>query len=433
MFHSSFTLMRDDNYRIFSFGQGISWLGSVMQSVAQGWLLWSLTKSPAQLALAAIMLSLPVLLFSVPGGVAADRFDKRALLVITQGGSLVPPLFLGILALRGEVTAPAIMFFSLCQGVLNAFEVPARQALLAELVPKECLGQAVAVNAVSFNATRLFGPAAAGCIIAAFGAAPCFFLNALSCVAAILTLLQVRLPCREPDHPLRSQGLPATELHEGLCFAANHKEVRQLLLSVLLVSLFAIPFVPLLPVFAEMFQRGPQGLGFMSACLGSGSLLAALGLAFRDNLPHPHFNGAGAGILFALALLLFSRSTDYAVALVALALAGGAVVVFLAGANRSLQQACPDRLRGRVMGGYTVILLGMAPVGNALMGGVAAKLGASCALTLTSALCIAGLSLLQMGSRREALVTNNRDSLWSGELAGNKGGDAGKGAIRRAL
>ncbi|GFO62908.1 MFS transporter [Geomonas paludis] len=432
MFNSSFTLMRDHNYRIFSAGQGISWLGSVMQSVAQGWLVWSLTKSPTQLALAAIMVSLPVLLFSVPGGVAADRFDKRALLVITQGGSMIPPLFLGILALRGEATTPAIMFLASCQGVLNAFELPARQALLAELVPRDRLGQAVAVNAVSFNATRLFGPAAAGCIIAAFGVAPCFFLNAASYLVGMASLILVRLG-READHPLRSQVLPASELREGLCFVLGKKDVRQLLLSVLLVSIFAIPFVPLLPVFAELFQSGPRGLGFMSACLGSGSLLAALALACLDHLPHPDSDGAGWGVLFALALLLFSRSTDYPLALAALAVAGAALVVFLARANRSLQRACPDRLRGRVMGVYTLFLLGMAPVGNALMGGIAARLGACSALTLTSALCVAGLSLLQLRSRRRAAVFVTCDTLWSGTLSGNEGDDAGKGPIHHTL
>ncbi|QWV97985.1 MFS transporter [Geomonas nitrogeniifigens] len=433
MFNSSFTLMRDDNYRIFSIGQGISWLGSVMQSVAQGWLVWSFTKSPAQLALAAIMLSLPVLLFSVPGGVAADRFDKRALLVITQGGSLIPTLFLGFLAVRGEASAAAIMFLAFCQGVLNAFEVPARQALLSELVPRARLGQAVAVNAVFFNATRLFGPAAAGCIIAAFGAAPCFFLNALSYLVGIITLLLMRLPCREPAHPLRSQALAVTELREGLRFVVTQREVRQLLLSVLLVSLFAIPFVPLLPVFAETFRSGPQGLGFMSASLGCGSLLAALGLACWDGLPRP--DSAGAGVLFALALLLFSRSADFLLSLVALAVAGGAVVVFLARVNRALQQACPDRLRGRVMGVYTLTLLGMAPVGSALVGGAAAKLGVASALTLTSALCVAGLSLLQVGARPNgpSPVPAERDSLWSGTLSGSVGGRTDKGPIPRSL
>ena len=420
---STFTLIRDVNYRIFWMGQGLSWLGSVMQSVAQGWLVWSLTRSPAQLALTAIMLSLPVLLFSMLGGVAADRFDKRALLVITQGGSVVPALSLGILTARGEITAPAVMFLAFCQGVLNAFEAPARQALLAELVPRARLGQAVAFNAVSFNATRLVGPAAAGCIIAVFGAAPCFFINALSFLVGILALFPVRLPYRSPDHPVRRRALPAAELREGLRFVGKRAEIRQLLLSVLLVSLLAIPFVPLLPVFAELFRAGPRGLGLMSACLGSGSLLAALWLAFSDRLPERQSGGAGAGMLFALALLIFSRSADYALSLAALFAAGGAAVVFLARVNRSLQQACPDHLRGRVMGVYTLTLLGMAPLGSALVGGAAAKLGAPVAISLTSVLCIAGLALLQLWARlsRPAFPPAAPPSLWSGSLAGNGG------------
>lgn len=396
---SSFTLIRDVNYRIFWMGQGLSWLGSAMHSVAQGWLVWSLTKSPAHLALTAVMLSLPVLLFSLPGGVTADRFDKRALLVITQGGSMVPALFLGVLTLRGEVSAPAIMFLAFCQGMLNAFDAPARQALLAELVPRARLSQAVAFNAVSFNATRLAGPAAAGCIIAAFGAAPCFFINALSFLIGIVALLLVRLPYRAPERPMRRPALAAFELREGVRFVGGEAQVRELLISVLLVSVLAIPFVPLLPVFADLFQAGPKGLGLMSACLGSGSLVAALGLSFSDQPPERSTGGGGAGMLFALALFLFSRSADYGLSLAALFVAGAAAALFLARVNRSLQHACPDRLRGRVMGAYTFALLGAAPLGSTLLGGAAARLGAPAALSLTSVLCVAGLIFLQVRTR----------------------------------
>lgn len=429
---SSFTLVRDANCRLFWIGQGISWLGSVMQSVAQGWLLWSLTGAPEQLALAAMVLSLPVLLFSIPAGAVADRYDKRALLMFTQGGSLIPTLLLGILTASGAVTAQAVISLCFCQGMLNAFDAPARQALLAELVPRPSLSQAVALNSVLFNASRFAGPALAGCIVAAFGAAPCFFLNALSFLAATCTLLLVRTPYRQA-RPSRI-ALQRAQLHEGLRFVSSKSEFRRPLVSVLLVSLFAIPFVPLLPVFAASFDRGPGGLGLMSACLGSGALLAALHLARSEQAQEPP-DAAGAGMLFALSLLLFSRSADYSLSLFALFLAGGAAVVFLAGVNRSLQQACPDLLRGRVMGVYALALLGMAPVGSALMAWATAGVGARSALTITSSLCVAGLAMLEVSSRRDmtaqsmAPATTLLNVTWSVM----KCGGAGNGVIRRRL
>lgn len=396
---SSFTLVRNGNFRIFLTGQTLSWLGSVMQSVAQGWLVWSLTKSAAHLALTAVMVSLPVLLFSMLGGMAADRFDKRALLVITQGASLVPALLLGVLTCRGEITPPGILVLAFLQGTVNAFEIPTRQAFLSELVSRDQLSHAVSLNAVSFNAMRLFGPAAAGCTIAAFGAAPCFFINAVSFLVGILALLLVRLPKGRLDQLTRPQAMPLSELREGLRFVMCAGEIRQQLLSVALVSLLGIPFVPLLPVFADSFQVGPLGLGVMSACVGSGSLLAALALALSGDLSRRKGGPAAAGMLFALALLLFSRSWDYRLALVSLFIAGGAVVLFLALVNRTLQQACPAHLRGRVMGAYTLALMGMAPLGSAVVGWLAANLGAAGALSVSSSVCLVGMLLLQEVNR----------------------------------
>ncbi|WP_129127317.1 MFS transporter [Geomonas oryzae] len=408
-------LISDGNYRLFWAGQGLSWLGSVMQSVAQGWLVWSLTGSPAHLALTAVMLSLPVLLFGVLGGVSADRFDRRTLLIATQAGSIVPSLLLGLLVLCGAATTPAIMALAFFQGALNAFDVPARQALLAELVLREQLGHAVACNAVAFNATRLLGPAAAGCLIASCGAASCFFINAASFLAGAVTLRFVRVPYRSVDRPVRRRPLSAAELREGMRFLTMHGEIAQILTSVLLVGLLAIPFVSLLPVFADSFAAGPRGLGTMSAVLGGGSLLAALWLAATARLPQRRDDHLPAGILLPLALLLFALSRNYLLSLVALFTAGAAVVIFLARVNRSLQQNSPDRLRGRVMGAYTLALLGAAPIGSLLVGVIAACTGAPFALTLTSSACAACLALLRRGRRREGTAS----APWSRTFVGS--------------
>lgn len=391
---SSLALVRDSNFRIFWIGQSLSWLGCVMQSVAQGWLVWTLTRSAAQLALTAVMVSLPVLLFSLLGGLTADRLDKRALLVATQGASLFPALCLGVLTACGEITAPRLMILAFLQGTLNAFEAPARHAFLAELVPRGQLSQALSLNAVSFNAARLIGPVLAGFAIARFGAASCFFINALSFLAGIGALLAVRRPQKRELQP-QGRYLPCAELREGLRFVATDREIRRVLLLVALVSLLGIPFLPMLPVFADALQVGARGLGLLSACAGTGSLLAAAAMTQTAAMRKYKGLASLAGMLFAASLLVFSRSLDYRLSQLALVLAGGALVVFLTLANRFLQQSCPDGFRGRVMGAYTVALLGMAPLGSALMGWLALRMGAAGALTASSSLCLAAIVMLQ--------------------------------------
>jgi len=430
-------LFRDGSFRIFWIGQTVSWFGCVMQSVAQGWLVWSLTHSAGQLALTAIMVSLPLLLFTLPAGVLADRVDRRSLLIATQGASLIPALLLGVLTANAAITAPLVLVLAFLQGTVNAFDVTVRQAFLSEVAPCGALHQAVALNAVSFNATRMFAPALAGCTIAAFGAAPCFFINAFSFLLAIGALLLVRPaatsrqvgnlshgadapPSQPPPSGGRSNGshppaltaikqsdplprtgstgghaLPLAELREGFSFVLNHDEIGRLLLMVALMSLLGIPFVPLLPAFADALQVGARGLGAMSACAGAGSLLAAAALALAGEIRVQKKAATPAAMLFAAALLLFSLSGGYYLSLFALFLAGGSIVTFLTLVSGALQQSCPDRLRGRVMAAYSVALLGMAPLGNALLGVLAATLGAAPALSLSSSLCLAAMMLLR--------------------------------------
>ncbi|UFS69029.1 MFS transporter [Geomonas sp. RF6] len=390
--------MRNKEFRIFWTGQTISWLGGGTQSVAQGWLVWTLTRSPAQLALTAIMVSLPALLFSLLGGVTADRLSKRTLLIATQTASTIPALLLGLLTMYGRISASGILVLAFVQGMLNAFDIPARQAYLAELVPRDRLCRAVALNSVSFNATRMLGPAIAGCTIAAFGTAPCFFINGASFLIGVGTLLLLPPSPQSWRPELSRVGLPLRDLRDGLFFVLKEREIRRALLLVVLVSLLCIPFVPLLPVFAEGLRVGAQGLGIMSACAGSGSLVAALALAARKERNGMRGGAAVAGMVFAAALFLFAGSRDYRLCLGTLVVAGAGVVVFLAHINAFVQQAAPSSLRGRVMGAYTFALLGMAPVGSALMGWLASRLGASGALSLTSTICLAALMLFSFPS-----------------------------------
>lgn len=387
-------MIKDRDYRIFWLGQTVSWLGGWTHSLAQGWLVWTLTKSPAQLALTAVMVSLPALLFSLLGGVTADRIEKRTLLLTTQAASMVPALLLGLLTACDRITVPLILALAFIQGTINAFDIPARQAFLSELVVPSGLSRAIALNAVSFNATRMVAPFFAGVVVAGFGIAPCFFLNALSFLFAVAALLAVRGGAGGGNTPTEPRFLPLRELKEGLLFVLSEREIKRSLCLVAAISLFGIPFVPLLPVFADSLNVGAQGLGVMSAFAGSGSLIAALALS--GGMREVKGGAAAAGMTFAAALLVFSRSGSYTLSLVSLLCAGAGMVCFLTLINGSIQSRCPHILRGRVMGVYAFSLLGMAPLGSALMGCLVASLGAREALSLAAALCLAILFLISL-------------------------------------
>ena len=376
------------NYRIFWGGQLISLTGTWMQSVAQGWLVYTLTRSPVLLALTAVALTAPVLLLSIPGGLAADRCDRRRLLLLTQSLSIIPAVALALASVAGLLTPLLIVALALAQGVVNAVEMPARQAYWAELLPRRYRYSGNQLNAVSFNATRILGPALAGVLIAMQGTALCFLLNAVSFLAGILALLAIE-PRQSPvQPPRRDVGGLLEELCEGLRYLQGQPEQVVLILLVAVISLFAIPFVPLLPVYAESILKvGPQGLGWLSAAGGVGSLVAALMMAWRGEVRRKGRLIAAAGLLVAVCLWLFAHSEIYRLSLLALALVGMGVVALLASVSCCLHHACPDRLRGRVMGIYTLVLVGMAPLGHALMALMTAGLGVVGALSCGALVC----------------------------------------------
>lgn len=396
---SRFSALHDRNFRIFWIGQGISLSGAWMQSVAQGWLVYSLTKSPVYLGLTAMALSAPVLLFSLIGGVVADKVDKRTLLIITQALSMLPAFLLGALSANGEITVSRIMVLAFLLGTVNAFDIPARQAYVSELVHRRQLENALALNSVVFNATRIIGPVMAGFTIAAFGTAACFLINAFSFLAGIAALLMISTPSKEEVETRRRTGLVnlMAELREGFSYVTNERDVFRVLLLVAVISLFGIPFVPLLPVFADtILNVGPQGLGLLAGCSGVGSLAAALVVASVGDIRDKRRPMVAAGVVFAFCLLLFSRSHEYHVSLLALLFAGGGIVIFLALVNSFIQHACPDEIRGRVMGFHTLVLIGMAPLGNAVMGLLAATFGTAGALSLSASICLAAVLLLAL-------------------------------------
>ena len=391
------------DFRIFWIGQLISFSGTWMQSTAQGWLVYSLTKSPLYLGIVATAASLPVLLFTLIGGVVADRLSKRTLLITTQTLSMVPALSLAILINLEVVTVWQIVFFAALLGTVNAFDVPARQSFLVDMVQKGRLMNAIALNSAAFNGARIMGPVIAGITIAAIGVAACFYVNAVSFLAAIVALLMIKTrstgdgkksvkPMGE-DRRLHMSIL-LDDLSEGLRYVKGEKNVFRIMSLVALFSLFGIPFVTLLPVFAEdILMVGPRGLGILAGSSGVGSLAAALFIAFRGEIEKKGMFMSGAGVLFGVSLLFFSISRDYHVSMAILVLAGLGMVSFLAVANTFIQLTVPDVLRGRVMSVYALVFLGIAPMGNAVMGTIANEVGTDKAVSIGSSLCIVAVLL----------------------------------------
>lgn len=382
------------DFRIFWIGQIISFSGTWMQSIAQGWLVYSLTKSPFFLGLVATVASVPVLLFTLVGGVVADRFAKRSLLIITQALSMIPALFLGMLTELKIITVEEIMIVAFFLGTVNAFDVPARQSFLSEMVQKGRLMNAIALNSAAFNGARIVGPVIAGLAITAVGIAACFYINAASFLAAIIALLMIKgrkeeVPQTENE---RFRGINIStlrkDLSEGLRFVRNKRDIFRMMLLVATFSLFGIPFVTFLPVFAEdILMVGPRGLGFLAGASGVGALTAALFIAFIGEIEKKGRFMLVAGLVFCISLLGFSFSKNYDISSLMLIFTGWGIVSFLAVANSFIQLTTPDALRGRVMSVYTLVFLGVAPVGSSIMGAIAHVVGTPIAVSIGALIC----------------------------------------------
>lgn len=386
------------DFRIFWIGQIISFSGTWMQSVAQGWLVYSLTKSPFFLGLVATMASIPVLIFTLVGGVVADRFQKRNLLIVTQTLSMVPALLLGVLTELKIISVEQIMAVAFFLGTVNAFDVPARQSFLSDMVRKGHLMNAIALNSAAFNGARIIGPVIAGIAIAAVGVAACFYINAASFLAAIIALLMIK--GRREEVPqggqARSRKISVSilwkDVSEGLRFVRNDRDIFRIMFLVATFSLFGIPFVTFLPVFAQdILKVGPRGLGFLAGASGVGSLIAALFIAFVGDIERKGRFMAVAGSVFCVSLAGFSFSKNFDISSLMLVFVGWGIVSFLAVANSFIQLATPDVLRGRVMSVYTLVFLGVAPLGSSLMGALAHFTGTPLAVFIGAIVCFASV------------------------------------------
>ena len=377
----TFAALAERDFRIFWIGQLISVTGTWMQSVAQGWLVLQLTGSPFLLGVAVAARSVPVLVLGIPAGVAADRFDRRQLIVVTSLVGAATAGLLAVLTLTSRIDFGLVVILALVAGAANAVEMPARQSLVVELAGRERLANAIALNSLLFNGARVIGPAVAGLIVAFFGPGWAFAVNAASFVPVIASLLLIA-PALGDRVRVAARGA----VGELVAYLRLESRVAGLLLLLALQTTFASGHLVIGPAVARQLGVGAEGLGFLLAATGLGAVVAGLRLAAYPDAGLRWRVLVSSGVVLAASLVAVGLTLGYAVTLSAFATAGFGMVTFNASSNTLIQTLVAERLRGRVMSLYTIVQLGLIPAGGLLMGALADVVGAAEALGIGGAL-----------------------------------------------
>jgi MFS family permease len=377
------------NYRLFWIGQLISLTGTWMQTTAQAWLVIQLTKSPFALGLVTTLQFLPIMLLSLVGGVITDRMPKHRLLTVTQTLALIQAAIFGTLVALGVIQLWHIYLLALIQGTINAIDNPSRQAFVPELVGREYLVNAVALNSMLFNGARIIGPALAGVVIARIGIAPTLFLNAISFVAVIAGLLMMD-PSQFFAGPQQAAGSVRQRLAEGLRYVWRTPAVLLIMLVVAAVGTFGYNFSVVLPLLAGfVLHTDATGFGSLSAFLGVGSLVAALATAYARQVTLRRLLIGSA--CFSILLGIVAFSTNFLLSAALLVALGFSGIIFTTTANTLLQLTVPDVLRGRVMSLYILLFAGSTPIGGFLIGTLSNIIGVSWTLFVCAVLCVVGV------------------------------------------
>ena len=379
------------NYRLFYGGQGISLVGTWMTRVATGWLVYRLTHSALLLGLVSFAGQIPILILGPVAGVWVDRLNRHRVLVITQILSMLESFALAALALSGIITVVDVILLNLFQGAVNAFDMPARQAFVVEMVEnREDLPNAIALNSSLVNAARLVGPSVAGLLIAAVGEGYCFLLDGFSYMAVIASLLAMSLVPWSP----RAHASIRSELREGWDYVLGFRPIWAILLLLSVVSLVGMPYTALMPIFAgSILHGGAHTFGFLMGASGVGALIGAVSLAARRTV-------LGLGRLVALmaagfgaSLVAFAASQQLWLSLLLLVVTGYSFMQQMASSNTILQTIAEDEKRGRVMSFYSMAFQGVAPFGSLIAGAVAARIGAPHTLMIGGSICVAAAAL----------------------------------------
>jgi MFS family permease len=383
-----FPALRSRNFRLYWTGQAISLIGTWMQSVAVSWLVWRISKSPFLLGLVGVCMTLPILAFSLYAGVVADRFVRRRVILFTQVFSMIQAIVLAAWVTFGHPPVEAVLGLVAVMGVINAFDLPARQSFISETVSPHVLPNAIALHSAIFNGARLLGPALAGIVLASVGEAPCFWINAASYIAVIYGLWKMDLPERAPTPTHASAH---EHVREGIAYAWKSAPLRNLLILLGTAGSFGFQYTVLVPIYADkVLGRGAGGYGLLMSAAGVGALAAALVMTRKQDRWQLRRNLLIGLSTFGAGLIGFSLSRVFALSVALSLVIGFGMILYAASTNILIQQTVTEGFRGRVMSLYTLMFVGTAPLGSFVLGSVAQHFGAPWATRISGGLCVLG-------------------------------------------
>ena len=385
----SLRALRSRNYRLFFAGQSVSLIGTWMTRLAMSWIVYQLTDSAFLLGLTSFVGQIPAFFVAPIAGVWLDRWDRHRVLVITQALAMIQSLALAALAFTHYINLWWVIGLALFQGMINAFDMPARQAFVIEMIEdRGDLGNAIALNSSMVNGAKLVGPAIAGMLVATAGAGVCFLLDGISYIAVIYSLAAMRVARGQPRVAQKSA---LQELAEGWKYVVESPAIRSILLLLALVSVIGMPYTVLMPlVAAEVLHGGAHTLGFLMAMSGVGALASAIGLALRRTVIGLGKRIAISVAVFGGGLVFLGLSRSLTISLLLMTITGFGMMQQMAASNTILQTIAADDKRGRVMSFYTLAILGMNPIGSLLAGGVAGRIGVPATMIGAGAICLAG-------------------------------------------
>ncbi len=416
---TTFNAFKSRNYRLYFIGQSISLIGTWMQKTAVSWVVYSLTHSKFMLGVSLFCSLFPAFIFSFLGGVTADRYNRYRLLLITQIASLVQAVLLTLLILSKHYTVWEILSLSFVLGVINAFDVPARQSLVNELIEdKRYLGNALALNSSMVNLSRLIGPAIAGLILEKFGEVFCFGSNAISFVAVISSILMMRLPKAKTAHHEKNI---LQDLKDGWNYLKNAKSIRFIITMLAFISLFVLPFSTLIPVYAkDIFKGTASTFGIIDSMIGLGAFGGAMFLASLKPGKNLRKILAVNTLIFGTGLVLFSHMQYYPLALLCAMLAGFGMMSQITITNTLVQTTVDPKMRGRMISFYAMAFFGMQPLGGLIVGSVSQIIGVPDTVLAEGciAILIGGLHFRFLKRNKlKAVKTNNIKSIQHVEVA----------------
>jgi MFS family permease len=388
-----FSSLKVKYFRVYWMGMLVSLIGTCIQSVAQSWLVFQLTNSAFLLGVVGFLGSIPIFVLSLFGGVLADRVNKKNILIFTQISFMLLAFLLAILTQFKLISPQQIMLIALFNGVIMAFDAPARQSIVVELVGKEHLFNAITLNSVAFNSSRIIGPAIAGIFISVIGMSGCFYLNGVSFLAVIAALFWIRLD----KSMTQSNNSAFKDLKQGLVFVSRNRSILGLVSMVAVMSLFGISYIILMPVFASnVLKVGASGLGVLMSSIGLGALIGSLILARLGNFQYKGKLLAWSVFLFSFLLINFSLSKNFIFSIISLIALGSISVPATAVINTLLQIKVADEFRGRVMSFFMTTFAGIVPFGSLISGTLAQMLGVSAALFLCGLICLILFTLINL-------------------------------------